>query len=101
MTFDYEAVAVAMDAFPHWTEEMRAKVLEAVELAPDEVINGEDEFDIYFESDAYDLWWDIRRYPILESGDFTPDLKEASGHISDPTKHEILSALQRGARMIQ
>lgn len=98
---DLEEVAVALDAFPHWDENMRAEVFHAIDTAPETYVTlgGEE---AYFKSEAYADWDRIRGY---EMGDqerpWVLILAEASGYESAPTKEEILKALHRGARMIR
>lgn len=96
---DLEEVAVALDAFPHWDENMRAEVFHAIDVAPETYVTmgGEEG---YFKSEAYAAWERIREYDMDRGSYWTVTLEEASGYESAPTKDEILKALYRGARMI-
>lgn len=96
---DLEEVAVALDAFPHWDENMRAEVFHAIDVAPSVPIRSQDEAKYYWESPADKAWIRIGGYHLDPTR--TYDLAEASGHESAPTKEEILKALHRGARMIR
>lgn len=97
MNVDLEEVAVALDAFPHWDENMRAEVFHAIDVAPETYVTlgGEE---AYFKSEAYSAWERIKDY---ELDGWRHTLHEASGYESAPTKEEILKALYRGARMIR
>lgn len=97
---DLEAVAVALDAFPDWDENMRAEVFHAIDVAPENILSPEDEDD-YFRSEAHAAWERIRVFPHEHSESRWPvTLDESSGGEAAPTKEEILKALHRGARMI-
>lgn len=95
---DLEEVAVALDAFPHWDENMRAEVFHAIDVAPDHHIRSQDEERYYFGSPAEWAWNRIREFALDR---WAITLDEASGYESAPTKEEIIKALYRGARMIR
>jgi len=98
---DLEEVAVALDAFPHWDENMRAEVFHAIDVAPETYVTlgGEEE---YFKSEAYAAWSRINEYELrIECKSWTLTLAEASGYEAAPTKAEILKALHRGAGMVR
>lgn len=98
---DLEEVAVSLDAFPHWDENMRAEVFHAIDVAPETYVTlgGEE---AYFKSEAYAAWERIQDYDMNRALYGWPvTLEEASGYESTPTKEEILKALYRGARMIR
>ena len=102
---DLEEVAVALDAFPHWDENMRAEVFHAIDVAPETYVTLREE-EVYFKSEAYAAWERIKIYVIDRNGHsrqwgWELTLDEASGYESAPTKEEILKALHRGARMIR
>lgn len=99
---DLEEVAVALDAFPHWDETMRAEVFHAIDVAPETYVRPHENRD-YFGSPAEWAWNRINRYPLetRETNYWPVTLEEASGYESAPTKEEILKALHRGARMIR
>lgn len=100
---DLEEVAVALDAFPHWDENMRADVFHAIDVAPDHHIRTQDEERYYFGSAAGLAWNRIREFALdhTRRDRWAITLSEASGYESAPTKEEILKALYRGARMIR
>lgn len=96
---DLEAVAVALDAFPDWDENMRAEVFHAIDVAP--ASNYEMDPN-YYQTEAFAAWERIMAY-LLEYNTgkrWVVTLEEASGYEDAPTKEEILKALHRGARMI-
>ncbi len=96
---DLEEVAVALDAFPHWDENMRAEVFHAIDVAPSN--NYEIPAD-YFKGEGWSAWNRVREYELQEEWRPWPKtLDEASGYESTPTKEEILKALYRGAGMIR
>lgn len=96
---DLEEVAVALDAFPHWDENMRAEVFHAIDVAPETYVTmGEEEE--YFKSEAYSAWERIRYYDMARKT-WPVTLESAAGYESAPTKDEILKALYRGARTIR
>lgn len=98
---DLEEVAVALDAFPHWDENMRAEVFHAIDVAPTVPIRVQDVGRYYFGSPADRAWSRIKGYELQEEWRPWPKtLDEASGYESAPTQGEILKALHRGARMI-
>lgn len=99
MTVDLEEVAVALDAFPHWDETMRAEVFHAIDVAPEEPILPGGLMLHYWDSPADRAWIRIGGYRL--DPERTYMLDEASGYESSPTKEEILKALYRGARMIR
>lgn len=101
MTVDLEEVAVALDAFPHWDENMRAEVFDAIDAAPETYVQPHENTD-YFGGRAEWEWNRIKRYRLgtRETKYWPVTLEEASGYESAPTKGEILKALYRGARMI-
>lgn len=97
---DLEAVAVALDAFPDWDENMRAEVFHAIDVAPETYVTMREE-EAYFKSEAYAAWGRINEYELGDqSKPWVLTLAEASGYESAPTKEEILKSLHRGARMI-
>lgn len=99
---DLEEVAVALDAFPHWDENMRAEVFHAIDVAPDHYIQPHENRD-YFGSPAEWAWNRIREFALdhTRRDRWAITLSDASGYESAPTKEEILKALHRGARMIR
>lgn len=100
---DLEEVAVALDAFPHWDENMRAEVFHAIDVAPDEPLSSWGQSEAYFKGEAHAAWKRIRTYVLstVTSNSWAISLHEAAGGESAPTKGEILKALHRGARMIR
>lgn len=96
---DLEEVAVALDAFPHWDENMRAEVFHAIDTAPTVPIRPQDVERYYWDTPADKAWIRIGGYRL--DPERTYMLDEASGYESAPTKEEILLALGRGARMIR
>lgn len=100
---DLEAVAVALDAFPDWDENMRAEVFHAIDVAPDEPTLTDELAESYARSEAKRAWERIQTYALAPSQGkrWAATLSEASGYESAPTKEEILKALHRGARMIR
>jgi len=100
---DLEEVAVALDAFPWWDENMRADVFHAIDVAPSVSIRVQDSERYYFGSPAEWAWSRIKKYTLetRETNYWPVTLEEASGYESAPTKEEILKALHRGARMIR
>jgi hypothetical protein len=100
---DLEEVAVALDAFPHWDESMRADVFHAIDVAPSVPIRVQDSERYYFGSPAEWAWNRIREFALdhTRRDRWAITLSDASGYESAPTKEEILKALYRGARMIR
>lgn len=100
---DLEEVAVALDAFPHWDENMRAEVFHAIDVAPDAPLTSFSEAESYFKGEPFAAWERIRTFILTYTGNFRSaiTLLEAAGGESAPTKEEILLALGRGARMIR
>lgn len=81
---DLEEVAVALDAFPHWDENMRAEVFHAIDVAPPN--NYEIPAD-YYRTEAHAAWERVRTY-LLEYNtgkSWAVSLDEASGYESAPT----------------
>lgn len=98
---DLEEVAVALDAFPHWDENMRAEVFHAIDVAPETYVKSDEDAEEYHNSEAHRSWERIRDYDMERALYWPVTLEEASGYESAPTKEEILKALYRGARMIR
>lgn len=100
---DLEEVAVALDAFPHWDENMRAEVVHAIDVAPVEPLTSWSQSEDYFKGEAHAAWERIRTYVLstVTPNSWAISLHEAAGGESAPTKEEILKALHRGARMIR
>lgn len=103
MIVDPESVAVALDMFPDWDENMRAEVYHAIDVAPDDVILAFNEAKTYFNGEAHAAWMRIREY-VLAPNDgkrWAYTLHEASGFESAPTKRELLESLWRGSVLIR
>ena len=100
---DLEEVAVALDAFPHWDENMRAEVFHAIDVAPVEPLSSWSESEAYFKGEGHAAWERIRTYLLIPMTlySWAITLEDAAGGESAPTKEEILKALYRGARMIR
>lgn len=100
---DLEEVAVALDAFPEWDENMRAEVFHAFDVAPDEPVTSFEGSKEYFAGGAHAAWKRIRKYVLSNTSvnRWAVTLEEASGYESAPTKDEILKSLRRGAGMIR
>lgn len=99
---DLEEVAVALDAFPDWDENMRAEVYHAIDLAPDEPLTSFAMARDYFPGEAHAAWMRVREYVLsnTSANRWAVTLDEAAGYESAPTKDEILRSLWRGAGMI-
>lgn len=108
-----DAIARALDSFPHLTPEQRAEIFHAIETAPDEDVLPEyafrgteaatDAYDAYLISPAGRAWHRIRDYKLAPPS-YSPfphyvTLDEASGWAPAPTKLDLLHALARGERM--
>lgn len=100
---DLEEVAVALDMFPDWDENMRAEVYHAIDTAPIEPLTSWGQSKEYFEGEAHAAWMRIREYVLApnDGKQWAVTLDEAAGGESAPTKEELLAALHRGARMIR
>lgn len=93
---DLNEVATALDAFPHLTENQRAEIFHAIDLAPEHPLSSWSEAKMYFDYSAAHLAWHrIREYNL--GGTVT--LYEAAGYESAPTADEILRSLMHGARI--
>lgn len=103
MIVDLEEVAVALDSFPDWDENMRAEVYHAIDVAPQEPLTSWGQSKEYFEGEAHAAWMRIREYVLApnDGKQWAYTLHEASGFESAPTKREILESLWRGSVLIR
>lgn len=92
-------VADALDAFPALSDSDRAHIFHAIDTAPALYRMG-----TYDPAEPYALAWDhAKEIQLTAPGAsvYPLTLWEASGFSSVPTRGEILSALDRAARLIQ
>lgn len=120
-TVALDAIARAIDLFPHLTQNQRAELFSAIDLAPasvpdphifrgtsdpDEEDAAHQWYDAYYKSPAARAWQRVRQYWMTPIDPDRPSrfhmtLDEASGYESCPTQPEILKALDRAARYVR